>query len=126
MTLLKKRQPVARSEILAAGRFFLPPHPIHVMIANNIFSENTTLEQQILDAQNQYVSQNPGYRLNEKAQEQIRASAKSYDRLVNDQYYLMKTEITTENACVVQFTTEQGRLISTYTFFNVVIFEAAK
>ena len=84
------------------------------------------MEQQILDALNQYISQNPGYQLNKKAQEQIHASAKSYDRLVNDQHYLMRTEITTENVCVVQFTTEQGRLISTYTFFNAVIFEAPK
>lgn len=81
------------------------------------------MEQQIIDTLNQYVAENPGTTLNEKALEQIQASAKSYDRLVNDLHYLMKTEITTEKACVVQFTTEQGSLISTYTFFNAVIAE---
>ncbi len=84
------------------------------------------MEQQIIDTPNQYISQNPGYQLNEKALEQIHASAKSYDRLVNDLHYLMKIEITTEKACIVQFTTEQGSLISTYTFFNAVIAETAK
>ena len=84
------------------------------------------MEQQILDALNQYISQNPGYQLNKKAQEQIHASAKSYDRLVNDQHYLMKTELTDENTCVVQFTTEQGKVMTTYTFFNAVISEEKK
>ena len=84
------------------------------------------MEQQIIDTLNQYISQNPGYKLNEKALEQIHANAKSYDSLVNDQHYLMKTDITPEKACVVRFTTEQGRLISTYTFFNAVISETAK
>ena len=84
------------------------------------------MEQQIIDVLNQYVAENSGYHVNDKALEQIHANAKSFDRLVNDQHYLMKTEITTENVCVVQFTTEQGRLISTYTFFNAVIFEAPK
>ncbi len=84
------------------------------------------MEQQIIDTLNQYISQNPGYKLSEKALEQIHASAMSYDRLVNDQHYLMKTEITSEKACVVQFTTEQGSLISTYTFFSAIIADSAK
>ena len=84
------------------------------------------MEQQILDTLNQYITENPGYQLNEKALEQIHASAKSYDRLVNDLHYLMKTEITSEKTCVVQFTTEQGSLISTYTFFNAIVAETAK
>ena len=84
------------------------------------------MEQQIIDTLNQYISQNPGFQLNEKALEQIHANAKSFDRLVNDQHYLMTTEITPEKACVVQFTTEQGSLISTYTFFAAVISGTAK
>ena len=87
-------------------------------------TEATTLENQIIDALNQYIAENPGSQLNEKALAQIHASAKSYDRLVNDLHYLMQTEITDEKACVVQFTTEQGSLISTYTFFNVVVSQA--
>ncbi len=67
-----------------------------------------------------------GYQLNEKALEQIRANAKSYDRLVNDRHYTMKTEINDENTCVVQFATEEGKVISTYTFFNMVIVPAKK
>lgn len=51
------------------------------------------MEQQIIDTLNQYISQNPGYKLNVKALDQIHASAKSYDRLVHEQHYLMKTEI---------------------------------
>ena len=84
------------------------------------------MEQQIIDTLNQYVAENPGSKINEKALEQIHENAKSYDTLVNDQHYLMKTEITPEKACVVQFTTEQGSLISTYTFFNAVVAEAKK
>ena len=57
---------------------------------------------------------------------QIHANAKSYDRLVNDQHYLMKTELTDDNTCVVQFTTEQGKVMTTYTFFKAVISEEAK
>ena len=74
------------------------------------------MEQQIIDTLNQYVAENTGSTLNEKALEQIHENAKSYDSLVNDQHYLMKTEITPEKACIVQFTAEQGSLISTYTF----------
>ena len=36
------------------------------------------MEQQIIDTLNQYISQNPGYKLSEKALEQIHANAKSY------------------------------------------------
>ena len=50
------------------------------------------MENQIIDTLNQYISQNPGNQLNEKALEQIHANAKSYDRLVNDRHYLMKTQ----------------------------------
>ena len=81
------------------------------------------MEQQIIDVLNQYVTKNSGYHVNEKVLEQIHANAKSYDRLVNDQHYLMKTELTDENTCVVQFTTEQGKVMTTYTFFNAVISE---
>ena len=40
--------------------------------------------------------------------------------------YQMKTELTDENTCVVQFTTEQGKVMTTYTFFNAVISEEKK
>ena len=81
------------------------------------------MENQILETLNQYISQNPGSTLNEKALEQIHENAKSYDRLVNDLHYLMKTEISPEKACIVQFTTEQGAVITTYTFFSAIISE---
>ena len=84
------------------------------------------MEQQIIEVLNQYVAENSGYHVNEKALEQIHANAKSFDRLVNDQHYLMKTELTDENTCVVQFTTEQGKVMTTYTFFNAVISEEKK
>ena len=84
------------------------------------------MENQIIDALNQYISQNPGSQLNEKALAQIHASAKSYNRLVNDLHYFMKTEVNEERTCVVQFSTDQGTVISTYTFFNAVITEAPK
>ena len=84
------------------------------------------MEQQIIDMLNQYVAENREYHINEKALEQICANAKSYDRLINDQHYLMKTELTDENICVVQFTTEQGKVMTTYTFFNAVISEEKK
>ena len=84
------------------------------------------MENQIIDALNQYISQNPGSQLNEKALAQIHANAKSYDRLVNDLHYLMKSEVNEERTCVVQFSTDQGKVISTYTFFNAVITEAPK
>ena len=84
------------------------------------------MEQQILDTLNQYIAENPGSWLNEKALAQIHASAKSYDRLVNDLHYLMQTEITDEKACIVRFLTDQGKVISTYTFFNAVLVEKPK
>ena len=84
------------------------------------------MENQIIDALNQYIAENPGSQLNEKALAQIHASAKPYDRLVNDLHYHMKTEINEERTCIVQFTTDQGKVISTYTFFNAVLTEAPK
>ena len=84
------------------------------------------MEQQILDTLNQYIAENPGSWLNEKAFAQIHASAKSYDRLVNDLHYHMKTEIKEERTCTVQFLTDQGKVISTYTFFNAVLVEKPK
>ena len=38
----------------------------------------------------------------------------------------MKTELTDDNTGVVQFTTEQGNVMTTYTFFKAVISEEAK
>ena len=84
------------------------------------------MEQQIIDVLNQYVAENSGYHVNDTALEQIRANAKSYDRLVNDQHYLMKIELNDDNTCVVQFTTEQGKVMTTYTFFKAVISEETK
>jgi len=100
--------------------------PFRVMIPQKSYPEDSYLEQQIIDVLNQYVAENSGYYVNEKALEQVRANAKSYDRLVNDQHYLMKTELTDDNTCVVQFTTEQGKVMTTYTFFNAVISEEVK
>ena len=84
------------------------------------------MEQQIIDVLNQYVAQNSGYRVNDNALAQIHENAKIYDSLVKDQHYLMKTEITEDRACVVQFTTEQGNVMTTYTFFKAVISEETK
>ena len=84
------------------------------------------MEQQIIDVLNQYVAENSGYQVNDNALAQIHENAKIYDSLVKDQHYLMKTEITEDRACVVQFTTEQGKVMTTYTFFKAVISEEAK
>ena len=70
--------------------------------------------------------ENSGYQVNENALAQIHENAKIYDSLVKDQHYLMKTEITEDRACVVQFTTEQGKVMTTYTFFKAVISEDSK
>ena len=102
------------------------PSPFCDKIPEKSLPEDSYLEQQIINVLNQYVAENSGYHVNEKAREQIRANAKSYDRLVNDQHYLMKTELTDDNTCVVQFTTEQGKVMTTYTFFNAVISEEKK
>ena len=91
-----------------------------------ILLEDSNLEQQIIDVLNQYVAENSGYQVNENALAQIHENAKIYDSLVKDQHYLMKTEITEDRACVVQFTTEQGNVMTTYTFFKAVISEEAK
>ena len=88
--------------------------------------EDSNLEQQIIDVLNQYVAENSGYSLNEQALAQIHENAKAYESLVNDQHYLMKTEINEDRACVVQFMTEQGNVMTTYTFFKAVISEEAK
>ena len=84
------------------------------------------MEQQIIDVLNQYVAQNSGYRVNDNALAQIHENAKVYDSLVKDQHYLMKTEINEDRACVVQFMTEQGNVMTTYTFFKAVISEETK
>ena len=38
----------------------------------------------------------------------------------------MKTELIDDNTCLVQFTTEQGKVMTIYTFFKAVISEEAK
>ena len=84
------------------------------------------MEQQIIDVLNQYAAQNSGYQVNEKALEQIHANAKSYDRLVNDQHFMMKNEITDGSTCMVQFIADEGKVMTTYTFFKAVISAEAK
>ena len=84
------------------------------------------MEQQIVDVLNQYVSENSGYQVNDNALAQIHENAKAYESLVHDQHYLMKTEINEDRACVVQFMTEQGNVMTTYTFFKAVISEETK
>ena len=96
------------------------------MIPQKSHPEDSNLEQQIVDVLNQYVAENNGYHVNEKVLEQIHENANAYASLVNDQHYLMKTELTDDNTCVVQFTTEQGKVMTTYTFFNAVISEEKK
>ena len=84
------------------------------------------MEQQIIDVLNQYVAENSGYQVNDNALAQIHENAKAYESLVNDQHYLMKTELIDDNTCLVQFTTEQGKVMTTYTFFKAVISEDSK
>ena len=95
-------------------------------ISGKSLPEDSQLEQQIIDVLNQYVAENSGYQVNDNALAQIHENAKIYDSLVKDQHYLMKTEITEDRACVVQFTTEQGKVMTTYTFFKAVITEDSK
>ena len=87
---------------------------------------DSQVEQQIIDVLNQYVAQNSGYQVNEKALEQIHENANTFDSLVSDQLYLMKTELTDDGTCVVRFTTDQGKVMTTYTFFKAVISEESK
>ena len=98
----------------------------HVMIPEYSLPEDSYLEQQIIDVLNQFIAQKSGYQLNDKALAQIHVNAKTYDRLVNDQHYLMKTELTDDGTCVVQFTTDQGAVMTTYTFFKAIISEETK
>ena len=84
------------------------------------------MEQQIINVLNQYVSENSGYHVNDNALAQIHSNAESYDRLVNDQHYMMKTELTDDGTCVIQFMTEYGKVMTTYTFFKAVISEETK
>ena len=72
------------------------------------------------------IIENSGYSLNEQALVHIHKNAKAYDSLVNDQHYMMITEFTADRACVVQFVTEQGKVMTTYTFFKAVISEESK
>ena len=95
-------------------------------IPENSFPEDSQLEQQIIDVLNQYIAENSGLSLNEQTLVQIHENANDYYSFVNDQHYLMKTEITEDRACVVQFMTEQGNVMTTYTFFKAVMSEESK
>ena len=84
------------------------------------------MEEQIIAALEQYAKENPGTKVNEKTRDAIHQNAKAFDNLVSGHEYTMKTQINSDNACVVQFVTEQGAVMSIYTFFNAIIKANAK
>ena len=52
---------------------------------------------------------------------EIKANAKSFQSLVDNLKYEMKLNITEEGTFVVEFSSTQGQVYTTYTFNNAVV-----
>lgn len=79
------------------------------------------MEERITAFLDQYLKNNPGRKASERFVGEIKANAKSFQRLVDNLKYEMKLDITEEGAFVVQFSSAQGQVCTTYTFNNAVV-----
>lgn len=79
------------------------------------------MEERITAFLDQYLKNNPGRKASERFVGEIKANAKSFQRLVDNLKYEMKLDITEEGAFVVQFSPAQGQVYTTYTFNNAVV-----
>ena len=69
----------------------------------------------------QYLKNNPGRKASERFAEVIKANAETFRRLAEDLKYEMKLDITGDGAFLVQFSSPQGQVYTTYTFHNAVV-----
>ena len=79
------------------------------------------VEERITAFLDQYLKNNPGRKASERFVGEIKANAKSFQSLVDNLKYEMKLDITEEGAFVVQFSSAQGQVYTTYTFNNAVV-----
>lgn len=79
------------------------------------------MEEKITAFLDQYLANNPDRKASERFVGEIKANAKSFQRLVDNLKYEMKLDITEEGAFVVQFSSAQGQVYTTYTFNNAVV-----
>ncbi len=69
--------------------------------------------------------ENDGWMPNKKTIEYIRQNAGEFDRMIPDEQVRLKTEMTEDRDCIVQFVSEQGAVYGTYTFFNSIVAASA-
>ncbi len=81
------------------------------------------MEEKITAYLDQYLKSNPGRKADELFLEGLKTNAKSFQRLADNHNYEMKLSITEEGTFVVQFSTEQGQVCTTYTYYNAVVAE---
>ena len=79
------------------------------------------MEERITAFLDQYLKNNPGCKASDRFVGEIKANAKSFQRMVDSLKYEMKLDIKEEGAFVVQFSTAQGQVYTTYTFNNAVV-----
>ena len=79
------------------------------------------MEERITAFLDQNLKNNPGRKASERFVGEIKANAKSFQRLVDNLKYEMKLDITEEGAFVVQFSSAQRQVYTTYTFNNAVV-----
>ena len=76
------------------------------------------MEEKILDAITQYANEHEDLQVNEKIVAQIHDNSGALDSL--DQRFVNHITINEERACLVQYTSEEGAVYTTYTFLNAV------
>lgn len=78
------------------------------------------MEQEIIDLIYAYAEKASGGQPNKRVLERIKQNSASFKRLVEGCGYIMKPSINEEGACVVEFSSSEGKVYTTYTFLGVL------
>jgi hypothetical protein len=79
------------------------------------------IPEQITQAIGEYLKEHPELKENPDSIKRMTANSRSFQELISFNRYKMEVEITDEYSCVVQFSSDEGKIYTTYIFNKVVI-----
>ena len=79
------------------------------------------MEQQILDLIENYANGVDGSKPNERVTSEIHRLAGDFQSFADKHGYIMQPSIDDENILTVQFSSEEGKVYTSYAFYNVLV-----
>lgn len=79
------------------------------------------LPEQIVQTIEEYLKEHPELKENPDSIKRMTQNSRSFQELISFNHYKMEVEITDEHSFVVQFSSDEGKIYTTYIFNKVMI-----